>query len=263
MLYPDKSAAQRENGFYCPANLPRTGERVNVQPENPGMPTRMATVITSQQATHTALYGASGSTLQPVPGFESDCSVTVQYDDGMTETVSAAEQPLSASAELAQNVGLGSACLLYGALLSMDDGDSVWDSAMDRQHDLLDELAASKFEGLPMARPVSGDYWGASDESDEGDQAVRTALAFSRDGTITGRGTDGVDGSYRITRGRWGSRRDDVSTPTVVWTEVYDEGFEVAVEGRYDESTATIKATFTSSRGVRGRFELKPKPSVF
>lgn len=264
VLYPDKSAAQRESGFYCPANLPRTGERVNIQPEMPGAPTRKATVIASQQATHTALYGNSGSTLQPVPGFESDCSVTVQYDDGTTETVSAAEQPLSASAELAQNVGLGGAYLLYGALVSMDDGDSAWDSALDRQDDLLNELAASNFEGPPLARPVSGDYWGASDESDEGDQAVRTTLAFNGDGTITGRGIDGVDGSYRITSGRWGARRrDDVSNPTVVWTEVYDEGFEVAVEGRYDESTATIKAAFTSSRGVRGRFKLKPKPSVF
>ena len=46
----------------------------------------------------------------------------------------------------------------------------------------------------------------------------------------------------------------------MVWTEVYDKGFTVAVLGSYDRSTAQIKASFISSRGVVGRVVLKPDP---
>jgi len=272
VLYPDKSAARRENGYYCPANLPRPGERVYVEQEDPALPKRKATVVSSQVASQTSLYDSRGSVLQrsvlqPVPGFESDCTVSVQYDDGMMERVSAAEQPVPAAVEYAEAVYW--TALVVGRLaleLDIDGGDRAWDSAKDRRDELLEEMSAvRRVEGRPLAPPLSGEYWGASDESDAGDQAVRTTLTFNDGGTITGRGIDGVDGSYRITRGRWGALRDqaDGAKPTVTWTEVYDEGFEVVVEGRYDESAAKIKADFTSSRGVRGMFELKPKPSVF
>jgi len=237
------------------------------------LPKRKATVISSQVASQSTLYGSSGSglhgsVLQPVPGFESDCTVSVQYDDGMIDSVSAAQQPVPVAVEVAEYTMLAGYfvfTVMYGSG-SGDSGDSAWASAKDRRDELLDEMdQVRRVDGPPSALPLSGEYWGASDESDEGDQAVRSTLVFKRDGTITGRGVDGVDGSYRITRGRWGALRDqtDDSKPTVTWTEVYDEGFEVVVEGRYDESTARIKADFTSSRGIRGRFELKPKPSVF
>lgn len=266
MLYPDESVARRENGYYCPANLPRPGERVDVADDaSTGLQRRTATVISSQPASQASLYGASGSVLQPVPGFESDCSVTVKYDDGTTGTVSAAEQPKSLLEELAPVVGYG----VYGALsfLSSSDGDDAWERAKARHDELLDELeiasrpdqAAQK----PLVQPpVSGEYWGSSEESDEGDQAVRCTVTFERGGTVTGRGTDGVDGAYRITDGRWGALDSD-SKLTVGWIERYDQGFEVAVKGRYDVGNGKITARFTSSRGVSGAFELTLKPSIF
>jgi len=50
---------------------------------------------------------------------------------------------------------------------------------------------------------------------------------------------------------------------TVGWIEEYDEGFQVVVEGFYNAETGKIEARFRSSRGVRGRFILVPKPSIF
>jgi len=268
VLYPDKSAARRENGYYCPSNLPRPGERVYVEQGEPSLPRRTATVIASQPASQTKLYGKSvGSVLQSVPGFDEDCTVSVRYDDGMIDTVSAAQRPASEFAEFISTMAVP---IVYGSfgLLSQfsDDGDDVWETAKELQEELLQEIASAREQpgGPPQTPPQSGEYWGCSNESDEGDQAVRTTLIFHRDGIITGRGIDGVDGSYRVTRGRWctrGGKEDE--KPTVAWTEVYDEGFEVAVVGRYDEVTARIEAIFTSSRGVRGEFALKPKPSVF
>lgn len=235
------------------------------------LPKRKATVVSSQVASHETLYGSTGSglhgsVLQPVPGFESDCTVSVQYDDGVIDSVSAAQQPVPVAVEVAEYTMLaGYFAFMVATSDGSDGGDSAWASAKDRRDELLDEMDEVRRVDVQAqpAQPLSGEFWGASDESDDGDQAVRSTLNFKRDGSITGRGVDGVDGSYRITRGRWGALRDQTDVATVTWTEVYDEGFEVVVKGRYDESTARIEAAFTSSRGVRGTFELKPKPSVF
>ena len=76
--------------------------------------------------------------------------------------------------------------------------------------------------------------------------------------------TDGVDGAYRITQGAWGGRAAGAASGVELgWIEEYDEGFRVAVRGRYDAADGTIKARFTSSRGVSGTFVLAPKPSIF
>ena len=202
------------------------------------------------------MYGADGGVLlQPVPGFESDCSVTVQFDDGSTGTVSAAEQPTPLIEEVAQ----WAAVLGYVGLGLWPGGADAWDRAEERHEELLEEL---RLAATSKDAPNSGEYWGSSEESDEGDQAVRSTLTFGRDGSVTGRGKDGVDGAYRIVRGRWGTRDGD-SKPTVAWIEEYDEGFQVAVKGHYDARDGKIKARFTSSRGVSGAFALAPKPSVF
>lgn len=197
--------------------------------------------------------------LQPVPGFESDCSVTVRFDDGTVGTVSAAEQPKPILEEVAPLLVYGA---LQGALTFLGDGDGARERAEECHEELLEELAAAAARGSGGAAPLSGVYWGSSEESDEGDQAVRTTLTFGSDGTIEGRGRDGVDGNYRISRGRWGVLDGD-SEPTVAWIEKYDEGFEVMVQGKCDARSGKIEARFTSSRGVRGAFGLAPKPSVF
>lgn len=200
--------------------------------------------------------------MEPVPGFGSDCSVTVRYDDGTIGTVSAAERPKSMATSLVECIALP---VGYGALwlLSAGDSGSSWKKTVGGHKALLAELhLALKGEMLGEEAPPSGEYWGSSEESDEGDQAVRCTLSFGSDGTVTGRGTDGVDGAYRITRGGWGVRRGD-SKLTVAWVEVYDEGFQVAVEGHYDAHNGKIEARFTSSRGVIGSFVLAPKPIVF
>jgi len=136
----------------------------------------------------------------------------------------------------------------------------TWTEAMERHEELADELG-NRPRPTP---PPSGEYWGSSEESDEGDQAVRTTLRFGAGGVVKGRGTDGVDGAYRITKGVWGAR-DDAGAAGVElgWIEEYDEGFRVAVRGRYDARDGKITARFTSSRGVSGTFVLAPKPSIF
>ena len=51
--------------------------------------------------------------------------------------------------------------------------------------------------------------------------------------------------------------------PTVTWIESYDAGFTVVVAGEYNPVTGKIKASFTSSRNVKGNFEIAPKPGGF
>jgi len=269
-LFPDEDAARREHGYFCPASLPRPGERVYVLNE-PGLPKQTATVVSSQRASQASLYSATeGQVLASVPAFDSDCSVTVRYDDGTTASVSAAEQPTPIMAQAAPLLG-------YGALAAFLALDDAWGKAEERHESLLGRLAPTQLEA--KTPPLSGDYWGGSEESDSGDnrprllergvcydrsvvrdQAVRTTINFGSDGTVTGRGSDSVDGAYRITRGRWGTLDGD-KQPTVAWVEAYDEGFEVAVQGRVTRD-GKIKARFTSSRDVSGTFVLALKPSV-
>jgi len=229
--------------------MPRVGEKVDVQGGAPGY--RTATVISSTPATQASLYGNKGyAELQPVPGFDEACTVTVQYSDGTTGVLSAAEEPTPLLPSVAL-IGM------YGALaLWPEGGHDAWESAQKKQDDLLADLNGA---GEP---PPSGEYWGSSEESDEGDQAVRTTITFKPDGTVTGRGKDGVDGAYRITQVRWGVLGDDTKV-TVAWYEKYDEGFWVAVKGTCDARSGRIKARFTSDRGVSGSCELAPKPSIF
>jgi len=108
----------------------------------------------------------------------------------------------------------------------------------------------------------TGVYWGASDESDDGDQSIRCTLTFDQSGELSGHGKDGVDGAYKIKGGRWGALPGD-SALTLAWVEVYDEGFEVVVKGTYDFEEGKVKASFSSDRGVDGKFELTRQPSVF
>lgn len=251
-LFPDEKLAREGEGLYCPASLPKPGERVDVQGAAHGY--RTATVISSTPATQTSLYGKAGQVLSPVPGFEEDCTVTVQYSDGSTGTLSAAEEPTPLWQEVAPLVAYGA----LGLTRALPDGKSVWESAEEEHEDLLAQLDA---DGEATA-PPSGEYWGKSEERDEGDQAVRSTINFLPNGIIEGRGKDGVDGAYRITRGRWGIRGDHEPTE-IAWIEVYDEGFSVVVKGKYDARSGTIKAHFASSRSVRGKFELAPKPSIF
>jgi len=254
-LFPDEKLARQGEGFYCPASLPKPGERVDVQGAAPGY--RTAKVISSTPAMQSTLYyGKAGRVLSPVPGFEEDCTVTAQYSDGTTGTLSAAEEPAPLWQEVAPLVAYGA---VLGVTSGLPDGESAWASAEEEHEDLLAKLKASG----DATAPPSGEYWGKSEESDEGDQAVRSTISFRSDGTVTGRGKDGVDGAYRITRGRWGVRDNGGKPTEVAWIEVYDEGFSVAVKGKYHPRSGTLKARFTSSRGVRGTFELAPKPSIF
>lgn len=268
LLYPTESAARRENGYFCPANLPAPGKQVDIAGDGP-FSTRTATVLSSQRPVAAGgLYDEAGAgrVLQPVPGFEGDCTVTVQYSDGSTETVYAAEQPTPLAETLG---GLALYGGLYAAIFALDgtgggasSSEDRWESTMADHDELLSELACAE-RPADEQMPPSGDYWGGSEESDAGNQAVRTTLKFRKDGKIEGRGRDGVDGAYRITKGRWGALDGDGRNQlTVTWVEVYDEGFQVAVKGRCDR-LGRVTARFESSRGVRGSFELKPKPSAF
>jgi len=264
LLYPDADAARRENGFYCPANLPRPGEKVDVLDDQTSA-RRTATVVSSVPASQSSLYsGANARVLQPVPGFETDCSVTVQYADGTLGTVSAAQRPESLADTFGSLAAVGVCQALIFGLDSLDGDGDAWRRAQERHEELQDELKLAQKGKEPTAGapPASGEFWGSSDESDEGDQAVRSTIRFHSDGRLTGRGMDGSDGAYRITKGRWGVL-DGESKPTLSWVEVYDEGFEAAIEARYEASTGKIHGRFTSSRGVRGSFDLAPKPSIF
>lgn len=206
-----------------------------------------------------SLYGQGGRTA--LQGLDSECSVTVQYeDDGTTAVVSAAEKPRSQLEVYTEYAVLGA----YAALAFWPGGGSrSWEAAEERHEELLEEMAELASGGkLPQA-PLSGEYWGASEESDAGDQAVRTTLRFRRDGVIEGHGVDGVDGAYRVKKGVWGARDGKDDDVTLGWIEEYDAGFRVVVKGRYDRRDGQIKASFTSSRGVSGWVDLAPKPSVF
>ena len=99
-----------------------------------------------------------------------------------------------------------------------------------------------------VQRPVSGQYTGDSDEDDAGDQAVVSKLKFGADGTITGDGIDGTDGTYTLA-GRWSGDR-------CAWIERYGDGFEVAVTGTVEKS-GDIFILFCSSRGISGSADLK------
>jgi len=266
LLFPDEDTARRESGYFCPANMPRSGEKVYVVGDKQTMQKkRTATVISSQSATQQALYDGSGAAqhglLQPTPGFESDCTVEVKYDDdGSVGTVSAAVLPTPLWQKALDQLSVAAFIAFYGWVFLAPDGERAWTGAREDHEELNRELKEAG-RTPKESQPLSGEYWGSSEESDDGDQAVRSTLNFAEDGRIKGRGIDGVDGAYRITDGRWGVLKG--GKVTVTWIEVYDEGFRVAVSGSYNVRDGKIRGRFTSSRGVRGRFDLAPKPSIF
>jgi len=242
-LFPDESTARENEGYYCPANLPRPGERVEVEG-------RTATVVANTPAAQ--------------PSFETDCTVTVEYKDGSLDTVSAAEQPTPRWVQ-AGELGF---CAGYFALVTGGFEDSnAWPKAQKRHQEVLEELEEALAKSKETTPPTTGEYWGGSEESDGADQSVRSTIRFGSDGSISGRGNDGEDGYYTIKDGRWAPL--DTLNPLknnilkVAWKEKYDQGFEVVVEGEYNTRTGKIKAHFESSRRVSGTFELAPKPSVF
>merc|ERR1719181_1679527 len=153
-------------------------------------------------------------------------------DDGTKGVVSAAERPLPLWLKYFEPLLYGG---LYGGILLLDSaGPSSETSQLSNEfervkelHDeLVEHLKASLVERGASAPepPPSGEYWGASEESDEGDQAVRTTLRFKLNGVLSGHGKDGVDGTYRISKGAWGIEEGERGGGkiTVGWIEVYD-----------------------------------------
>lgn len=138
---------------------------------------------------------------------------------------------------------------------------SKYDEMRDFFEDELERIDEDKAAAPPGHAAWSGEYWGGSDESDGGDQAVRVTLNFKPNGRLTGRGRDDVDGSYLITRGRWEVQADGVVA--LLWEETYDEGFRTLCMGAYDAASGRIIADFTSDRSVSGSFSLAKKPSIF
>lgn len=141
-----------------------------------------------------------------------------------------------------------------------------WRERFPREHEKhkarVDELEAALAHSTSDAGhspPKSGEYWGASNEDDHGDQSIRTTLEFRSDGRVSGRGIDDADGSYSVT-GRWAPRTGRYSTEyDIVWTERYHDDLLTLCEGVYNSATGRIVATFASDRGVRGTFHLKAK----
>jgi len=258
LLFPSEGMAREQGGYYCPAEppLPRAGEKLKVAG-------RKVTVVSSTP--RVALYG---SQLQTIPGLDADCSVTVQYDDdGTTETLSAAEKAQPLWVKYLDLELVGGAYGGLGLLSALET--SAWEKEEKRHDAMLEELKPSGARHPARPTPVrscpkSGEYWGSSEESDEGDQSVRSTITFDVSGAVRGRGVDGEDGRYTITKGVWGRCEcDKEHEVSVGWIEEYDEGFAVVVEGFYSSETGKIEARFRSNRGVSGRFMLAPKPSIF
>jgi len=252
----------------CPANLARAGELVDIvdsPDDSPGWHPRTAYVIESRPPVQSALYGDSPGAAQPLAsslGSAGGCELVVRYaDDGTTDTISAAKEPPSAFEEAALPLGLlgyfGLVLLPSGAPEG-SSGRSTWETFQRRHDEIMDKHVVPPGDHSP---PPSGEYWGATAEEDDGDQAVRVTLQFGRDGRMSGRGNDGVDGSYKIRDGLWWAKPDGMVK--LAWKEVYDEGFTAICHGTLDPATAKISARFASSRNVGGSFSLKPKPSVF
>lgn len=140
-----------------------------------------------------------------------------------------------------------------------DDGLGAYVDELSETRALMRELATEHEAADPLVAaiqmPVSGTYKGSSAEDDDGDQEVATNLRFSKDGTVSGSGVDGVDGRYTIKEGRWSTQSTKLSGGRVAWIEVYDEGFEVALRGQIRDD-GVIRALWASDRGVSGSVEL-------
>lgn len=238
----------------CPATLPKPGSKVDI-----GM--RTATVLESQPALQTGLYGGRAKSQALPPGFDGGCTLQVQYDDGTTDTVSAAEVPAPLWAEYME---LSIFPAYLALILLPSSGYNKYDDFKKRYEDLLadHEKALLANAARELHKELSGEYWGASDESDAGDQAIRVHLRLSADGRVSGHGRDDADGSYRVKGGRWAMAPNGKDV-RLAWKEVYDEGFFAICFGEYKVKSGKVEADFASSRGVGGSFTLAKKPSVF
>lgn len=224
-----------------------------------------ATVLESQPSLQSGLYSRSGRTSSLPPGFDCGCTLKVQYDkDGSLDTVSAAQKPPSVVDEWIEDNPLAVLAAVVAANAAMDRTASGKFDGMRRRYEEALEAEPPADDSLSAGalKAMSGEYWGGTEESDEGDQAVRVTLTFEGDGRITGRGQDGVDGSYKITGGRW-SADDDGRAVQMHWEETYDEGFTVICMGTCDVASGKVKARFASNRDVSGVFTLAKKPSIF
>lgn len=264
-IFPTDAEAREGGGLVCPASLPTVGSKVDVVGHG------TATVLESRPALQSDLYPASRGLRSQVPlppGLDEGCTLSVQYSDGSTDTISAAETPKSEFDETLDAFTLPAVAAFYGFVIFGDGASSTYASSkFDEMETILtDVLDATSPRPDPATADVmaalSGEYWGGSEgESDGGDQSVRVTLTFKRDGRIQGRGRDGEDGSYTVPRGRW--VREDDGRLWVAWEEKYDEGFRVVCIGHIDAATGKVEANFASSRRVTGAFSLAKKPSVF
>jgi len=266
-IFPTDAMAREGGGMVCPANLPSVGSKVDVV----GVGT--ATVLERRPALQSDLYPGRLVGQQPLaPGFDGGCTLSVQYQDGSTDTISAAQEPrsefeealdaylppvvLAGYASMVLLGGASSSATGYGDYLEMD---TILSDVLEATQTAPDAATAEAAKALAA---LSGEFWGGSEgETDGGDQSVRVTLNFKRDGRITGRGHDGEDGSYTISRGKW--VREDDGRLWVAWEEVYHEGFRAICIGHIDAASAKVKARFASSRSVSGAFRLAKKPSVF
>lgn len=270
-IFPTDAMAREGGGLVCPADLPSIGSKVDVV----GVGT--ATVLERRPALQSDLYPGQLVSQQPLAlGFDGGCTLSVQYQDGSTDTISAAHAPKSQFEEALDIyappvflAGYASLVLLGGPSSSADGYDGRHRDFHDMDvilSDVLDASApppdASTAEAAKALAALSGEFWGGSEgETDGGDQSVRVMLKFTRNGRIVGRGRDGEDGSYTISRGKW--VREDDGKLWVAWEEVYDEGFRAICIGHIDVGSAKVTARFASSRRVSGGFQLAKKPSVF
>lgn len=241
----------------CPATLPKPGSKVDI-----GM--RTATVLESQPALQTDLYGGRATSQALPPGFSDGCTLTVQYADGTTDTVSAAEVPAPVWAEYMELAIVPAYLAIILLPSGSANGYNEYNDFKRRYEDLLADHEKALLADAPreLHKELSGEYWGASDESDAGDQAIRVHLRLSADGRVSGRGRDDADGSYRVEGGRWAMAANGKDV-RLAWKEVYDEGFVAICFGEYKGKSGKVKADFASSRGVGGSFMLAKKPSVF
>jgi len=146
-----------------------------------------------------------------------------------------------------------------------DRDEEVYERELAATRTLIKELKAEHRQTDPLVsaigRPLNGRYEGRSAEDDDGDQAVVTRLTFRKDGSVHGRGEDGVDGRYVIEEGVWSTTSttsgdgNEQLGGRVAWIEKYDEGFEVALRGQI-RADGTIRAMWASSIGVCGSVEL-------
>lgn len=242
----------------CPATLPAAGSKVDIVGKG------TATVLRSHPALQSGLYDGRGVQNLP-PGFDSGCTLDIQYADGTTDVVSAAQAAGAEELDTVTSLLLVAGC--QAAIVALDSTGptrSSWDRMQDEYNDWIEDALEQNagVKGLrERAAELGGDYWGGSEESDDGDQAIRVTFRFEADGRLRGHGRDGVDGTYKITGGQW------ILLPNgsveLAWKEVYDEGFTAICMGSLDGRSGRIDAQFTSSRDVSGSFTLAKKPSIF